>query len=67
MIKDNIKTLRSVAGLSQQELADLLCVSHKTISHWENGYTEPPLSAVVKMKRIFNVSYEELLENDIQE
>ncbi len=67
MIKDNIRTLRTIAGLSQQQLAEQLCVSHKTISHWEKGYTEPPISAVVKMKYIFNVSYEELLETDIQE
>ncbi len=62
MVKDNIKSLRIIAGLSQQQLADLLCVSHKTISHWEKGYTEPPINALKKMRIIFNVSYEDLID-----
>ncbi len=62
MIKDNIKNLRMVSGMSQRQLAELLCVSHKTISHWEKGYTEPPIAMLSKMKKVFNVSYEELID-----
>lgn len=62
MISDNIKNLRIEKGLSQKALAELLYVSHKTVSHWEAGYTEPPISAIKKLKKIFQVSYEELLD-----
>lgn len=62
MVKDNIRNLRIAAGLSQEELSSVLNVSYKTISHWETGYTEPPIAIIIQLKRFFNVSYEEILE-----
>ena len=62
MFKDNLRNLRKVKGLSQQQLADKLNVSFKTISHWELGYSEPSLFLLVKLKEVLNASYEELLE-----
>ncbi len=62
MIGEKIKELRLEHKLSQKELATILKVSDKTVSHWELNYTEPPLSVVVLLKQYFNVSYEELLE-----
>ena len=32
---------RRKLGLSQTELADLLGVTNKAVSKWENGYTKP--------------------------
>lgn len=34
----NLKDLRIIAGLSQEELANSVGVSEKTISYWENGH-----------------------------
>ena len=62
MFKDNLKNLRKLKNLSQQQLAEKLNVSFKTISHWELGYSEPSLSLLVKLKEILNASYEELLD-----
>lgn len=62
MIKDNLKLYRKLKNLSQEDLAKLLNVSHKTISHWENGYSEPSIAMIQKIKEIFNISYEELLD-----
>ncbi len=62
MIGEKIKELRIAYKLSQRDLATILSVSNKTISHWEANYTEPPLSAVVQIKQYFNVNYEDLLE-----
>ncbi len=62
MIGEKIKELRTEHKLSQKELAAILNVSNKTISHWEANYTEPSLQMLVQIKRYFNVSYEELLE-----
>ncbi len=63
MIGKRIREFRIERNVSQKELASVLNVSYKTISHWESGYTEPPLQSVVAIKRYFNVSYEELLED----
>lgn len=62
MFKDNLKNLRKLKNLSQQQLAEKLNVSFKTISHWELGYSEPSLSMLTKIKEILNASYEELLD-----
>ena len=62
MFKDNLKNLRLFNNLTQQGLADKLGVSFKTISHWESGYSEPTLQLLIKLKKILNTSFEELLE-----
>lgn len=62
MFKENLKVLRNVNQMTQIQLAQKLNVSHKTISHWEKGYSEPSLEQLIKLKQLFNCSYEELLE-----
>ncbi len=62
MIGERIKELRIENKLSQKDLASILNVSNKTVSHWESNYTEPPLQMVVVIKKYFNVSYDDLLE-----
>lgn len=63
MFTDNLRNLRKLKNLSQQELAKKLNVSFKTISHWELGYSEPSLFMLKKLKEILNASYEELLDD----
>ena len=62
MFKDNLKQLRIEMGLTQKELAKMLNVSYKTISHWEQGYSEPSINQIIILKKFFKVSYEELFE-----
>ncbi len=59
--KNNLKTLRTSQGFSQKGLADILCVSFKTISHWESGYSEPNLEMLIKLKEILKVDFDDLL------
>ena len=58
----NLKTLRLQFKLSQTKLASMLNVSFKTISHWESGYVEPSIDTLIKLKEIFSVSYDDLIE-----
>ena len=62
MFKDNLKQLRLEMKLTQAELAKILNVSFKTISHWENGYSEPNINQIIALKNFFKVSYEEIIE-----
>ena len=62
MLKDNLKLLREERNISQKQLAEYLHVSYKTISHWENGVSEPSINLIIALKRYFNCDYEELIE-----
>lgn len=62
MFKDNLKQLRIEMGLTQKQLAEIVNVSLKTISHWEQGYSEPNINQLIILKNYFKVSYEELFE-----
>ena len=59
---ENLKTLRKEKGLDQQELAQKLNVSSKTISHWETSYTEPSLAQLILIANFFDVSLDDLLD-----
>ena len=39
--KDMIHELRTKKGLSQDELAEKVFVTHQAVSRWENGETTP--------------------------
>lgn len=56
--------LRQKAGLTQQDLADAIGVTQKTISIWEKGSVEPKLSLrqTKILMDVLNCTFEELLE-----
>ena len=46
------KQYRKQKGLTQQELADLLGVSNKSVSRWESGKMAPSEKNAQKLKEI---------------
>lgn len=60
MLHDNIKFLRAKTNLSQTELANLLGVSHGSISYYESGAREPNAITVILYARVFGIFVEEL-------
>lgn len=63
-----ISKKRIEKGLKQKELAEILYVTDKTISRWENGNYMPDLSILIKLAETLNVSvYELLLGEEIVE
>ena len=61
MFKDKLKELRLKEGLSQQELADKLCVSRSTIAKWENGIGIPSDINLEALCEFFGVEEEWIL------
>ena len=49
MLGENIKVLRKVKGLSQQELAERLHVVRQTVSKWEQGLSVPDADLLVRL------------------
>ena len=56
-----IHQLRKSNNMSQQNLAEKLSVSNKTVSKWECGNGVPDIEMVNKLANIFNMSVDELI------
>lgn len=52
--------LRNEKGLSQTQLGEMLGVTNKAVSKWENGSAKPNTSLIPKIAEIFGVTVEEL-------
>ncbi len=56
-----IAKCRKEKNLTQEELAELLGVTNRSISNWENGKNMPDLSLFEPLCKIFNIRVNELL------
>ena len=59
-MKTRVKELRAAAGLTQQQLADLVHVSSRTIISIEKEQYNPSLMLAYRIAEVFQVSVEEL-------
>lgn len=59
-----IAALRKSHGMTQQELADRLSVSNKTISKWECGESYPEITLVPVIAEVFGVTSDEILRGE---
>ena len=66
MLGENILKLRKEANLSQEALGDIVGVTRQTISNWELEETAPNPEQLKLLSKAFNVSIDDLLNNDIQ-
>ena len=55
-----VKELRAQHGLTQQQLADLVHVSSRTIISIEKGQYSPSVMLSYRMAKVFGVTVEEL-------
>ena len=58
--------LRKKNVLSQEELGEKVGVARQTISKWELGETSPDIKQSKELSKIFNVSVDDLIDNDLQ-
>ncbi|RHP34554.1 helix-turn-helix transcriptional regulator [Lachnotalea sp. AF33-28] len=59
-MKNRVKELRMAAGMTQQQLADLVRVSSRTIISLEREQYNPSLLLAYRIAEIFGTSVEEL-------
>lgn len=57
----NLRRFRVEKGMTQEDLAEILCVSHKAISRWETGAAYPDIEMIPTLAEHFGVSLDELL------
>ena len=60
-----ITELRMRAGMTQQQLAAGLNVSHQAVSKWEKGAALPDIQTLLTLTQMFGVTMEQLLSGDI--
>lgn len=61
MIGERLLDLRNDAGLTQEELANVLKINKHSISSYERDKSEPPDAIKIAIARFFNVSVDYLL------
>ena len=64
MIGNYIAQKRHGQNLTQGQLAEMLGVSNKTISKWENGKCMPDYSIIQKLCEALHVSLSELMDGE---
>ena len=60
-IDKRICRLRAAAGMTQEQLATVLEVSHQAVQKWESGASTPDLGNVVKLAKFFHVTVDSIL------
>ncbi len=65
ILDNNIAKLRSKQKISQQDLADAIGVSRKTISTVETGRFTPSVVIALKMARYFEVPVDKIFELEL--
>ncbi len=66
-LSDNLKKIRKIHNLSQEELADKLNVSRQSVSKWESNQAYPEMDKMIQLCKMFNLNIDDLLNNDIGE
>lgn len=66
-LNEKIMKLRKERGLSQEELGEVINVSRQAISKWENGATKPDIDKIKELAQFFNVSFDYLLNDEIDD
>lgn len=61
---DKMKLYRRQKGWTQQDVAERLLISRKTISSWENGRSYPDIFMLVQISDLYHVSLDDLLRED---
>ena len=62
---EKLKALRTERGLTQEQLAARLYVSRTAVSKWETGGGSPNLDSLQAVARLFDVSVDDLLSDDL--
>ena len=62
-----LKELRKERGLTQEQLAETLGVSNRSVSRWETGTNMPDFDLLMQIARYYDVTVEEILDGERRE
>lgn len=61
MFRLTLKAARVNANLSQEQVAENLKISNKTVSNWENGISMPKADQINALCHLYGVTYDMLI------
>ena len=64
---DKLISLRKKNGWSQEELAEKMNVSRQAVSKWEAAQTTPDLERILQLSKLFGVTTDFLLKDELSE
>ena len=59
-----LKKLRKEKGITQEQLAEILNVSGRTVSRWENGNNMPDIDILIELADFYEVDIRELIDGE---
>ncbi len=63
IFNEKIRLLRKKNGLTQEKFAREIGVSRQSVYKWEDGQSYPEIDKIIKMKRLFSVSIDDLFDD----
>ena len=66
MIGGKIYSLRVAKGMTQEQLAMILCVSPAAVSKWERNLAKPGIEILWELADYFECSIDELVGRDVK-
>ncbi|CAM3679757.1 helix-turn-helix transcriptional regulator [Paenibacillus lactis] len=63
MISMNLKTMRKLHRLTQEEVAEKIGVSRQAVAKWENGETMPDIQNCLALAELYDVVLDDLVKN----
>ena len=60
---ENLKNLRILNKMSQKTFAEKMQTTQQRVSEWERNKIEPSLYNIIKILKIFDVTFEDLTDN----
>lgn len=63
-IGEFLKELRKEKGLTQEQFSEIVNVSNRTVSRWENGNNMPDLDILIYISGYYEIDLRELLDGE---
>lgn len=64
-IAQNIKHLRSLKGLTQEQFSIELDITKSRVGSYEEGRSEPPIDTLIQLSEFFKVPIDAMVKNDL--
>ncbi len=65
-IASNIRFLRQLKGLSQEQLADELKITRSRVGGYEEARNEPPIDLLIRLSEYFHIAIDALVRGDMR-